>query len=203
MILFMKKRFTIPYSFLFTALLLCILSSQMKAQQTATEKRDEKTLERNFDGKRYKMYNNYVNFGIGYGRNFEGRLSTPVGVGYNFHAGKLFFQAGYNRSEMPTLWGSYTRNFLNDLHLAYCIRKETKKLNLAYVMGVGKVWGLKDNIPYGNVAGYAEIQFIRKIFYDVGAGLCLYVNYNRSYPMAGIRLDIFLSSAYQGEINGQ
>ena len=74
---------------------------------------------------------------------------------------------------------------------------------MAYVMGVGRVWGLKDNKPYGNIAGYAEAQIIRKLFYDVGAGLCLYVNYNRSYPMAGIRLDIFLSSAYQGEINGQ
>lgn len=184
-------------------ILLVLSSSSVFAQQTATEKRDEKTKERNFDGKRYKMHNNYLNFGIGYGRTFDGRQSTPVGFGYNFHAGKLFFQAGYNRSEMPTLWGSYTQNFVNDLHFAYCIRKENKVFNIAYVMGVGRVWGLKDNHPYGNIAGYAEAQIIRKLFYDVGAGLCLYVNYNRSYPMAGIRLDIFLSSAYQGEINGQ
>lgn len=173
------------------------------AQQTATEKRDEKTMERNFDGMRYKMRNNYVNFGIGFGQNFSNRRSAPVGIGYNFHMGKMFFQAGYNRSELPFLWGSYTENFVNDLHLAFVIRKETKKLNLAYVMGAGRAWGLKSNKSISEMAAYAEIQFIRKLYYDVGAGLSLFVNYNREYPMAGVRFDFFLSSSYQGQINGQ
>jgi hypothetical protein len=200
----MKKNTTLRMQrFVLVACIVILSGASCLAQQTATEKRDEKTKERNFDGMRYKMRNNYINFGLGYGSNFSNRQSVPVGVGYNFHIGKQFFQAGYNRTELPFLWGSYTENFMNDLHLAFVIRKETKKLNLAYAMGVGRAWGLKKNIAYGDVAGYAEVQFIRKLYYDVGAGLSMFVNYNREYPMAGIRFDFFLSSSYQGVINGQ
>jgi hypothetical protein len=184
-------------------LFLCSILHNILAQETATQKRDEKTLERNYFGNRYRMVNNYINFGIGYARAIGRRESFPVGIGYNFHIKKTFFQLGYNRSEMPILWGSYTRNFLNDLHFAFCIRNETRVFNVAYVMGVGKVWGLKDNIGFNTFSAYAEAQLIRKIYYDVGVGLNLFVNYNREYPTGGIRLDFFLSSSFQGKINSQ
>jgi hypothetical protein len=183
--------------------ILLLLPLFLLSQKTATEKRDEKTKERNFDGKRYRMRNNYVNFGVGYGSASGNRQSIPVGVAYNFHIKNLFFQAGYNRSEMPILWGSYTANYLNDLHLAYCIRRETKVFNIAYVMGIGQAWGLKKDVGYKTIAAYAEAQLVRKVFYDVGVGLCMFVNYNRYYPMGGLRLDFYLSSSYQGEINSQ
>lgn len=172
-------------------------------QKTETEKRDEKTKERNISGNRYRLRNNYVNFGIGVGQAIGNRRSIPVGVGYNFHIKNLFFQVGYNRSEMPILWGSYTKNYLNDFHLAYCIRRETKLFNIAYVVGIGKAWGLKNDVGYNNIAAYGEAQLIRKVFYDVGVGICMFVNYNREYAMGGLRLDFYLSSSYQGQINSQ
>ena len=70
-------------------------------------------------------------------------------------------------------------------------------------MGVGKAWGLKDNLGFNTFAAYAEAQLIRKIYYDVGVGLNFFVNYNREYSTGGIRLDFFLSSSYQGKINSQ
>jgi hypothetical protein len=124
-------------------------------------------------------------------------------VAYNFKIKKSFFQVGYNRSEMPILWGKYTANHLNDLHLAFCIRKENKLFNIAYVMGIGKAWGLKDNVGYNKIAAYAEAQLIRKVFYDIGIGINMFVNYNRQYPIGGLRLEFFMSSSYQGQINAQ
>jgi len=183
--------------------LLCNTSILLLAQQTATEKRDEGKKEKNIDGKRYRITNNYVNFGIGYGRAIGAKQSIPVGVGYNFHIKKSFFQVGFNRSEMPILWGSYTKNFLNDFHIAYCIRRENKIFNIAYIGGISKCWGLKNDVPYNQYGIYAEAQLIRKVFYDVGIGICMFVNYNRIYPMGGLRLEFFLSSAYQGTINAQ
>lgn len=91
---------------------------------------------------------------------------------------------------------------MNDLHLGWGMRKESKALNVAYYLCVSRPWGnINDTTAFGDIGAYAEVQLIRKLFYDVGGGISIFGNYNRYFPLVGIRLDIFLSGAYQGRIN--
>jgi hypothetical protein len=171
-------------------------------KKTETEKRDEKNKEKNIDGNRYRVFNNYINFGMGVGRAFNNSTITlPVHIDYNFRVNNNMFQVGYFRSEMPILWGSYTENFVNDLHFGFNLRRENKKLNRGLIIGPSVNFGLKNNVSFLEPGVYASAQLIRKVFYDVGFGLSVFANYNRAYAFAGSRLEIYLSSSYKGKIN--
>lgn len=171
--------------------------------QTKSEIRDEDKLEKNIKGNRFRIVNNYVNFGIGFGRKFNTPInqSLPISAGYNFRIKRNYFHAGFTRSEMPFIWGNYTGTFLNDLHIGYCIRRENKILNFAYIFGPSLAWGLVNNIPYRNAGFYVEAHFIRKIYYDIGVGFAPFMSFNAKYPFAGLRLEFFMSSSYQGRVN--
>ena len=171
--------------------------------QTATEKRDENQRERTINGDRFKVVNNYVNIGIGIGQKFTSpsKFSFPVAAGYNFKVKNIYLQTGFMRSEMPVIWGTYTDNFINDLHLGICSRRENKKLNISYIAGPSLAFGLRNNERFSHLGFYAEAHIIRKLFYDVGIGFCPFFSYNVKYPIGGIRLEFFFSSSYQGKIN--
>ena len=186
--------------------LMLALHVQSHAQlNTEATKKGERDLERNIQGDRFRIYNNYVSLGAGIAQTFSAptKRSIPFSINYNFGIRKQYFQIGYMRSEPPpVLWGNYTENFLNDLHLAYSIRRETKALNIAYIGGISYAWGLSKNTPYRSVGLYAEGQAIRKIAYDLGVGFSIFAAYNPTFPCAGLRLDFFFSSSYQGKVNG-
>ncbi len=184
-------------------LLLCISTCYVHAQ-TATEKRDESKMETNIRGNRFKIVNNYVSFGSGIGRRFlENAYDIPVAAAYNFRIKKMFFQAGYLRSSMPGFSKKLSDLFLNDLHFCVNIRRENRILNISYVIGPSLAYGLYNNERFSHPGVYAEAQLIRKLFYDIGIGLCPFVAYNVRYPLGGIRLEIFLSGAYQGRVNAE
>ena len=171
--------------------------------QTATEKRDENKRERTINGDRFRLVNNYVNLGIGIGQKFTSpsKFSFPVAAGYNFKVKSIYLQTGFMRSEMPVIWGTYTENFINDLHLGFCSRRENKKINISYIAGPSLAFGLRNNVRFSHLGFYAEAHIIRKLFYDVGIGFCPFFSYNVKYPIGGIRLEFFFSSSYQGRIN--
>jgi hypothetical protein len=50
---------------------------------------------------------------------------------------------------------------------------------------------------------YIEGQVIKKLTYDVGIGLSVFADYNQQQGIAGGRLIIYFSGAYQGKYNGQ
>lgn len=167
------------------------------------QKKDELKLERNFHGNRFKLFNNYVNFGAGIGSSFhKNEYWMPTAVEFNFHIKRTYFMAGYQRTDISGFLNKPKQNRMNDLHLCIGFRKETKALNIAYYGGISRPWGVfNDTTSFGAIGGYAEVQFIRKLFFDVGAGLSFFGNYNPYFPMVGMRIDIFLSGAYQGKIN--
>jgi hypothetical protein len=186
--------------------LLLALHLQSRAQlNTEATKKGERDLERNIQGDRFRIYNNYVSFGAGIAQTFAAptKRSIPFAFNYNFGIRKQFFQIGYMRSEPPpVLWGNYTENFLNDLHVAYSIRRETKALNIAYIGGLSYAWGLSKNTPYSSPGLYVEGQAIRKVAYDLGIGFAIFASYNPKFSCAGLRLEFFFSSAYKGKVNG-
>ncbi|MFN5208935.1 MAG: hypothetical protein ACK5CV_11320 [Bacteroidota bacterium] len=182
---------------------LCLGAWHVHAQ-TATEKRDEAKRETNIRGNRFKIVNNYVNFGGGIGRRFlENAYDIPVAAAYNFRVKNMFFQAGYLRSTMPGFSKTLSDLFVNDLHFCINIRRENKVVNISYVIGPSLAYGLYNNQKFSHLGVYAEAQLIRKLFYDIGIGLCPFIAYNVRYPLGGLRLEIFLSGAYQGRLNAE
>lgn len=171
------------------------------AQQKQRE--DELKKERTIRGNRFKIFNNYVNFGAGLGRAIEdSKAWSPSAIEYNFHIKRSYFMFGYQRTDISGLLNKPKRNKMNDLHLCYGFRKETKVLNIAYYGGVSRAWGvMSDSLSFKSYGVYAEAQFVRKLFYDVGAGISIFGHYNNYFPLFGLRIDIFLSGAYQGKMN--
>jgi hypothetical protein len=167
------------------------------------QRADELKKERTIRGNRFKVFNNYVNFGTGFGRGIENNKSwNPTAVEYNFHIKRSYFMFGYQRTDLSGFINKPRRNRMNDLHLCYGFRKETKVLNIAYYGGISRPWGImNDTLSFKTYGVYAEAQFIRKLFYDVGAGISIFGHYNQYMSLFGIRIDIFLSGAYQGKMN--
>lgn len=167
------------------------------------QKKDELKLERNIRGNRFKIFNNYVSFGSGFSREIkEVNYHVPMQVGYHFHIKRNYFKAGYFRSNVLGLFGYQYDRVLNDLHLGYGFRRETKALNVAFYGCVSRVFGQTNpTTGFGLWGAYGEAQFFRKLYYDVGAGATIFFEYNQVMPMAGLRIDFFLSGAYRGKIN--
>lgn len=167
------------------------------------QREDELKKERTIRGNRFKIFNNYLNFGTGIGRAIqESKGWNPTAIEYNFHIKRSYFLLGYQRTDLSGILNNPKKNRMNDLHFCYGFRKETKALNIAYYGGVSRPWGImNDTLGFKTYGIYAEAQFIRKLFYDVGAGISIFGHYNNYFPLFGIRIDIFLSGAYQGKMN--
>ena len=187
---------------IFVCFLLLIFGlSKVVAQEK--QRQDDLKKERTIRGNRFKVFNNYVNFGTGLGRAIESSKGwNPTAVEYNFHIKRSYFMFGYQRTDLSGFLNKPKRNRMNDLHLCYGFRKESKVLNVAYYGGISRPWGImNDTLSFKTIGIYAEAQFVRKLFYDVGAGISIFGHYNNFFPLFGVRIDIFLSGAYQGKMN--
>ena len=151
---------------------------------------------------RYLKYTNWLTLGAGYGQKLNTPIhSIPGSLNVYFHVKKIYFNAGYMRSKLDILRGNYSEGFLSDLHGTVGFRNETRKSNFSYFAGPSYIHGLLDSSKtYSSIGAYAEIQYIKKIYYDVGIGSSVFINYNRFYPIVGIRLDIYFSNAFKGKI---
>ena len=189
--------------FLQLSIALCFLAMGNVALAQEKQRKDELKMERNIYGNRFKVFNNYVNFGSGVGRSIESsKILNPTAIEYNFHIKRSYFLFGYQRTDASGFLNKPKLNRMNDVHLCYGFRRETKALNIAYYGGISRPWGvMNDTLAFRTIGIYAEAQFVRKLFYDVGAGITIFGHYNNMMSLFGIRLDIFLSGAYQGKIN--
>jgi hypothetical protein len=184
--------------FTFLLFLLPILSHGQEKQ-----KKDELKMERNISGSRFKVYNNFVNFGSGLGRQIsDPLLLNPFEIGWNFHVKRNYFKFGYLRSNFMGMFGYSYPQVMNDLHAGLGFRRETKAINLAFYGCVSRAFGLiNPTTSFAGWGGYIEAQFTRKIFFDIGIGPTLFFAYNKDFPMAGLRIDFFMSGSYKGRIN--
>lgn len=181
-----------------------------------------------YDGKRYRIHNNYLTFGGGFvGTTLRDASQKGAGADFNFRIKRKYFQLGVGMSGEAFLSNNNVQ-----MHLGYGIRKETIKTNLAAFAGVSYNYGVipvldtAGTIPlYYNGAGiYVSAQAITKFSYDIGIGLELFgefvpkqtlymksqkskpTTFNRTYlgnipenyGVVGIRVILYFSGAYRG-----
>lgn len=160
-----------------------------------------------YDGKRYRVYNNWLTFGAGAGYNSKWlKDEKNLAVDYTFHVKKLYLRAGVFMSGRDF---TAANNF--NFHLGLGIRKEHEKYNLSAFIGPSYSYfrrPLSDvpkygdstilNILYNRVGGYACIEAIYKIKYDIGIGGQIFCDYNEVQLVYGVRLVVYFSGAYRG-----
>ena len=161
------------------------------------------------DGKKYRIYNNYVTVGAGKGYNSgwnEGLFTSAVD--FNFHLQKTYFQMG------GLLQGrSYGDNQLIQLHFCAGYRKESYNYFWAAYGGLSYTDGFFPLYLKNTTGGdstviqsvkqiglYAAVQAFYKVKFDYGIGFTLFGDVNQQEYMVGLRLELFFSGAFRGNI---
>jgi len=199
----MREKFF--FSCLFVILLLPEISS---AQDTIPSKPQidfKKEIIINY--KRFRVWNDWVSGGAGVGYNTSVPLmQTVVAANFNFHIRQNYFRIGGMFSgDAFGLWNNYMIG-------QFCwipVREETVKYNFALMGGISFSNNYKylypghyENAPTNEAGIYAEVQCIRKIYYDAGIGPSVFVNVDKKNTIAGIRIDFYLSGAFRGYTRG-
>ena len=156
-----------------------------------------------YDGKRYRVYNNWISVGVGAGYSTRWVADQRnIGLDYSFHLEKTYFRLGAFMSGVQLT----SQNNIN-FHGAYLYRKETTGYNLSASIGPSySVFKrpLADSSRYNlgttykEVGAYACLEGVLKIKYDVGLGAQVFADYNKVQMIYGVRLIAYLSSAYRG-----
>jgi hypothetical protein len=159
------------------------------------------------NNKKMKYYNNWLTLGGGIQQNltYNRKYGFAGGVDFQFHIKQQYFQLGTVITGEK--FGSYDNyNF----HLAYGKRYEDKDFHAALFLGVSysSGYGMVDSThryerAYKEPGVYLEGQIIKKIAYDVGAGISVFGDYNQEQAIIGGRFIIYFSSAYKGIYNSQ
>ncbi len=154
---------------------------------------------------KFYYYNNWLTLGGGVQQNLSyGKpLGFVGGMDFNFHVKKNYFQAGGMLSG-PKF--SYYDNY--SLHLCYGKRFEDKDYHFAAFLGLSYSTGnLITQIdtnkfsvrPFSKPGLFIEGEVVKKITYDVGAGFCLFADWNQAQSMAGLRFILYFSGSYNGK----
>jgi hypothetical protein len=93
-------------------------------------------------------------------------------------------------------------------HVCYGLRKESSTFNLAFFVGPSIYQGVAGRPPappevYEGLGLYADLQLIKKLTYDIGAGLELFCDLGfaatgREQVMYGAKFILFFSGSYRG-----
>jgi hypothetical protein len=170
-----------------------------KAQQVDSTFNSKKEIIIN--GKRFRVYNNWMNIGSGEGFNTGlAPIQYVLDVDLNFHIKTQYFQLG------TYLSGDRFLSFNNyNIHACYGKRWEDTKRNIFICAGPSYTWGFpfsrgvyNPNI-YTISGGFAEAQYIFKLAYDLGIGASAFADVNSRMQVYGIRLDLYFSGAFRGE----
>lgn len=186
----------------------CFASFFTRSQTPEQEKGeyDEKQ-EIIFDGKRYRIWHNYLTGGALPGASLNSAIPTSqscAGLDFNFHIRKEYFQAGVLLS--GNVFGDWNNSAL---HL--CWGKKIERNRYLFAAYGGADYSLfypwqKDSVPayfaspaISAVGAYAAIQNFWKFKYDVGIGCTFFGSYNTKQYLIGARLELLFSSAFRGE----
>jgi hypothetical protein len=152
-----------------------------------------------YDGKRYRIHNNYLTLGMGFGgSSIRGSSQRCGGLDFNFHIRRTYFQFGALISG-PELFS----NNHEQVHLGGGYRWEGRATNIAFYLGPCLFRGVKGIPPappslYGGYGGYACAQIVTKFTYDIGLGLDLFSEFSYVQSQFGLRIIAFFSGAYRG-----
>jgi hypothetical protein len=181
------------------SLLIILLTSSVHAQKKDSLYNAKKEVI--VDGKRFRVYNNYLDIGAGEGLNTALPATQFIlNVDFHFHIRKNYFQLG------TFLSGDRFLSFNNySAHLAYGRRWETLTHNIFVCAGPSYSWGYPlvngnySSAIYTIYGGYIEGEYIYKLAYDLGVGGSAFLDFNALQSVYGLRLTIFFSSAYRGD----
>ena len=173
------------------------------------QKKDEEynpKKETTFDGKRYRVYNNYLTIGAGRAHNsFNSNLQFIGAADFNFHLKKNYFQIGGFLS--GDHFGSYSHI---QEHICFGKRFEQNRYNIAgYLGGCYSVMNrtYEDTVIHPNILKrpgfYACVQATYKFKYDLGIGITVFSDINNVQSTYGARLELFFSSAYRRATKGE
>jgi hypothetical protein len=157
-----------------------------------------------YEGKRYRIHNNYLTAGAGY-LTSSMRIAEQRGVGFDlhFHLYKNHhLQIGGMMSGPYFLGNNNTQG-----HFGYGLRKETVKRHMAAYVGMTYYTGvteatdtLGNPVPYYFQGSgiYASAQYVTKLTYDIGIGVEVFGELSQRQNIAGFKLMMYFSGAYRG-----
>ncbi len=217
----MKQRYYFLYSptvkaFLFIIPLFCFANVCFAQVDSIAIKTKKDTVifnpkeEISYDGKRYRVYNNWLSVGAGVGYNShwskDEKDEKNIAADFSFHIKQYYFRLGGFLSGRDF---NLTNNY--SFHGCIGLRKETPKYNLSGFIGPSSSYfrrPLSDSTEYGlqtvlssvynRVGGYACLEAVYKIKYDVGVGGQIFCDYNEVQTVYGVRLIVYFSGAYRG-----
>ena len=92
-----------------------------------------------------------------------------------------------------------------EFHAGYGKRFEDKDIHfsgfagISFSTGYGKVGDTVYVRPYSQPGLYAQLEAVKKLTYDVGAGVSLFVDWNQEQAIFGARFIVYFSGAYRGK----
>lgn len=188
-------------SLLFFIIFICSAVNLFSQPKGDYDKKKEIT----YDGKRYRVFNNYITAGGGscY-NNYIQNTNLNIGADFNYHIQKIYFQTGL------FLAGPYFGNYNHlQLHTAVGKRFELKKFNMAGYLGgsyafinrpiVDTVLNETRSRTLNPIGLHAAVQFTYKYKYDLGIGICLFSDINKYQSVYGLRLELYFSGAFLGD----
>lgn len=187
--------------FFFWCFLLFFITSLFAQPKGDFDRKKEIT----YDGKRYRVFNNYLTAGGGTCYNsYIQNTNLNIGVDFNYHIRQIYFQSGIFLAGPQ--FGNYSHL---QLHTAVGKRFELNKFNMAGYLGPSMSFINRPIIdtaanqirsrtlqPFGF---HAAVQFTYKVKYDVGIGVCLYSDINKEQSVYGLRIELFFSGAFLGD----
>ena len=160
-----------------------------------------------YDNKRYRVYNCWLSAGAGVGYNSHwSKDEKNIAADFSFHIKQYYFRlGGFTSGRDFNLTNNYS------FHGCIGLRKETPKYNLSGFIGPSSSYfrrPLSDSTEYGlqtvlssvynRIGGYACLEAVYKIKYDVGVGGQIFCDYNPVQMVYGVRLIVYFSGAYRG-----
>jgi hypothetical protein len=158
-----------------------------------------------YDGKRYRVFNNYLTAGGGTCYNsYIQNTNLNIGVDFNYHIRQVYFQSGIFLAGPQ--FGNYSHL---QLHTAVGKRFELNKFNMAGYLGPSMSFINRPIIDTAlnqirsrilqPLGFHAAVQFTYKFKYDVGIGVSLFSDINKDQSVYGVRLELFFSGAFLGD----
>ena len=156
-----------------------------------------------FQKKRYLVHNNYVTAGPGFAwSGIQKDVQRTLSVDLHLHIRKTQWLSGAIMSGD----GFGSTNYLQ-LHTLYGYRNENTLYNIGCYAGPSWNSGVQTRILNGSKYPYfyndwgmfVTLQGHKKLWYDIGIGLELFLNYTARQSLAGIRVTAFFSNAFKGK----
>jgi len=213
-----KKIFFKNFLFVLSFLL---LTNSLKGQGRLNMPEFEDTV---IENKIYRPYSNYLLVSYGVGFNFKQHNSEQAGsISYTFKVKNSFFRIGYSVVSRNFVL-SRTLQKINDVTIMYGKRLETSQANFSFFAGLSYSYGTyfyyfmpnelnrKVYLFFRKPGVYVELELTKKIFYDIGTGVSIFGTFNNAYKeyyssnswgfygAVGLKLSVYFSGAYKGEI---